>query len=80
MEEEEEGIWIDKEREIGKVRAFGGEEGVLRDRGGPDKGGLDGRSRMPSAMTRKSLSCTHLPAVTLRNWLISGGSALITGS
>lgn len=31
--EEDEGIWIDKEQEIGKVRAFG-EVGVLRHRGG----------------------------------------------
>lgn len=63
------------------MRASGGEAGVLRDRGGLDEGGLDGRSRMPSVHDQKeSLSCTHLPAVTLRNWLISGGSALITGS
>lgn len=72
--EEKEGIWIDKDREIGKVRAFEGELGVLRDRGGQD-----GRRRMLSVHDH-SLSWTHLPAVTLRNWLISGGSALITGS
>lgn len=52
---EGEGIWIDKEQVIGKVRTFGGEAGVLRHRGGLDGGGLD---RCHLSMTRRSLLYT----------------------